>query len=358
LTDVTRLQGALSLVLPDLGFHSRRLLGLVDALVDDAGDTRALFRGGNGVVIVVVGPTDALAEASLVEALATGALVGPRLDPKVIAWRLQPHGLAASMVGPVEGELHQQGAALSLEARVPLVAASPLTAGALAGGQAPSACVVEDGAVVVAHLPALAALVDAAGVDDVVGDSADAFAGRLTVALFAASDSVVADPNDLATLGSLVVVGRPRPAGREGLGQSLAEAIAGLPVTTKTVGAHEVQHVSVLGRPWRDIDAVVADDVFALGVGAPIVIDRIAAGVPCQPSSRLVAVDGPGLLRLIERAKPEVQLVRRVASLTGAEDPLSIVAALERLTIDCEPAGERAVNLHVLLTLVANRSLH
>jgi hypothetical protein len=69
-------------------------------------------------------------------------------------------------------------------------------------------------------------------------------------------------------------------------------------------------------------------------------------------------VDGPGLLRLIERAKPEVQLVRRVASLTGAEDPLSIVAALERLTIDCEPAGERAVNLHVLLTLVANRSLH
>lgn len=359
LADVTRLQGALSLVLPDLGLRSRRLLGLVDALVDDAGDTRALVRGGNGVVIVVVGPTDALAEASLVEALATGALAGPRRDPKVIAWRLQPHGLAASMVGVVEGELRQQGGALSLEARVPLVGASPLTAGAFGGGQAPSACMVEDGAVVVAHLPALAALVDAAGVDDVVGDSADAFVGRLTVGLFATPDSVVADQNDLTTLGSLVVVGRPRPAGREGLGRSLTDAVAGLPVTTKTVGTHEVQHVSVPGRPWRDIDAVVADDVFALGVGAPIVIDRIAAGVPCQPSSRLLAVDGQGLLRLIERAKPEVQLVRRVASLTGADDPLSMVSALQRLTIDGEPAGDgSAINLHVLITLVANRSVH
>jgi hypothetical protein len=38
-----------------------------------------------------------------------------------------------------------------------------------------------------------------------------------------------------------------------------------------------VQHVSVPGRPWRDIDAVVADDVFALGVFSSL--DSIAAKV-------------------------------------------------------------------------------
>jgi hypothetical protein len=323
-----------------LGLRSQRVLGDVDALVDAAESTRALLRVGNGTIVIVVNPTDVIAEAALVEALAVGSVNGIRRNPAEISWRLRPPPPTALMIGSADGVLRQEGARVLLEGSLHPTAASLLTPSTLAGALAPSWCVAETGAVMVAHLPSLTALVNVAGVNDLVGGSADAFDGRLTVALFAPSDGVAVDEADVATLGALVVVGRPRAAAIDGLRRSVEESVAGLPMSSKTVGSHAVRSVSVRGRPWRDVSTVVADDLFALGVGAPIVVDRVAAGLICPKSARLLSVDGPALLKLIERARLDVRLLRRVASLTGTDDPLALLAAVERLEIDARPAAD------------------
>lgn len=341
-----------------LGLRGRRVLGDVDALVDDAESTRALLRVGSGMIVIVVNPVDVVAEAALVEALAVGTINGVRRNPDEISWRLRPPAPGALMIGSADGVLRQEGARVSLEGSLHSTAASLLTPATLAGALAPSWCVAETGAVLVAHLPSLTALANVAGVNDLVGDSADSFDGRLTVALFAPPDGVAVDPKDVATLGALVVVGRPRSATLDGLRGSVEEAIAGLPMTSKTVGNHEVRSVSVRDRPWRDVSTVVADDLFALGVGAPVVIDRIAAGLTCPKSARLLSIDGPGLLKLIERARLDVQLLRRVASLTGADDPLALLAAVERLEVDAQPAtDQQTVAISAQITFAANRSV-
>jgi hypothetical protein len=341
-----------------LGLRGRRVLGDVDALVDDAESTRALLRVGNGMIVIVVNPVDVVAEAALVEALAVGTINGVRRNPAEISWRLRPPAPASLMIGSADGVLRQEGARVSLEGSLHSTAASLLSPSTLAGALAPSWCVAEAGAVLVAHLPSLTALASVAGVNDLVGDSADSFDGRLTMALFAPSDGVEVEPTDVATLGALVVVGRPRPATIDGLRRSVEEAVSGLPMSSKTVGNHEVRSVSVRGRPWRNVSTVVADDLFALGVGAPVVVDRIAAGLTCPKSARLLSIDGPGLLKLIERARLDVQLLRKVAALTGADDPLALLAAVERLEVDARPATDpQTVAISAQITFAANRSV-
>jgi len=361
LVDGVRLQAVLASVLPDAGLRRRRLLGQVDALIDEAGATRALLRAGNGALVVVLGPEDALAEAALAEALATGAVDAPRREARGLAWRLRVVGPLSDLVDDaIEGDLQLRGRDLVARGRAPLsgTPGAVALASALSSSSAPMACVADDLAVLAVHLPAVAGLGDvvdgeeeAAALAGIPG-GLDAFEGRLTIAVLPPPPGTTPLPDDPATLASLAVVGRPRAGAAAALRASVDEALAGGVVEERAVGTRLVRSVGAASAPWRRLSVVVADDVFALGLGAGVVVDRVAAGgVTCPPGGRLVQVQGPAAVALIERAAPELRVVRRLAAWSGADDPVALLAGFERLSLDATPAADAgAVDLQLALT--------
>jgi hypothetical protein len=58
---------------------------------------------------------------------------------------------------------------------------------------------------------------------------------------------------------------------------------------------------------------------------------------------------------LLERAAPEVRVVRRLATWTGADDPVGILAGLERVGLDATPTADGAA-VDLLLALTFGRS--
>jgi hypothetical protein len=364
LVDGVRLQAVLASVLPDAGLRRRRVLGQVDALIDETGATRALLRAGNGGVVVVLGPEDELAEAALAEALATGAVDAPRREAKGLQWRWRPGGPLAGVVDDVvEGDLQLRDRELVARGRAPLseTPAAVALASALSSSSSSMACVADDVAVLAVHLPAVAGLGDvvdgeeAAALAGIPG-GLDAFEGRLTIAVLPPPPGTAALPDDPATLASLAVIGRPRAGAAASLRASVDEAIAGGVVEERAVGARVVRSVGSATAPWRRLSVVVADDVFALGLGAGVIVDRVAAGgVTCPATGRLLQIRGPAVVGLLERAAPEVRVVRRLATWTGADDPVGILAGLERVGLDATPTADGAA-VDLLLALTFGRS--
>lgn len=361
LVDGVRLQAVLASVLPDAGLRRRRVLGQVDALLDDAGETRALLRAGNGEIVVVLGPDDALAEAALAEAIATGAVAAPRREARGMRWRWRPGGPLAEVVeDAVEGELQLRGRELIARGRAPLLEtpAAVALSSALASSPSSMACVADDLAVLAVHLPAVAGLVDVVDGEEaaaLVGlpGGLDAFEGRLTIAVLPPPPGTAALSDDPATLASLAVIGRPRVGAAASLRASVDEAIAGGVVEARAVGARVVRSVGSAASPWRRLSVVVADDVFALGLGAGVIVDRVAAGgATCPSSGQLLQIRGPEAVSLLERAAPELRVVRRLATWTGT-DPVGLLAGLERVGLNATPTVDgAAVDLHLALTFV------
>jgi hypothetical protein len=360
LVDGVRLEKVLASVLPDAGFRRRRLLGQVDALVDLSGATQALVRAGNGTVVVVLSPEDALAEAALAEALATGAVEAPRREARGLAWRLLSVGPLTGVVDDaIEGEILLRGRELVARARAPLSdtpGALALTS-ALSSPPTPMACVADDLAVLTLHLPAVASLGDVVDGEEAaviagIPGGLDAFEGRLTVAVLPPPSGTASLPDDPATLASLAVIGRPRAGGAAELRVSVDQALTGGAIEERIVGGRVVRSVGMASAPWRRLSVLTADDIFALGIGAGVVVDRVAAGgVMCPPGGRLIEADGPGLVALIERAAPELRVVRRLAAWSGADDPVALLAAFERFSLDATPAASgRAVDLQLAMT--------
>jgi hypothetical protein len=362
LHDVVRFNAAVALVLPETGWRRRRVLGQVDALDDADGNTKALLRAGGGVVVVVVDPVDVLAESALVEALCSGGLAPLTRTPTGTTVTVQPVGPLKGIIdGPLAGTLTSSGSTLTLSSSATLSGTPEAQALSQSLRSQPSAqaCVAEDGAIVVAHIPAVGAFKDAAvDLTDVsVGAAVDAFAGRLTIALRPAPAGTPYDPNDLATVASLVVVGTPRPGvGAEALRKSVADAIAGAPTQEKVVGTRTVRTLGQgAGRPWRQVAVVTDDDVFAFGLGDVAVVDRVAADPVCAASHRLLLADGVALAQLVSRARPDLALLRKVAAMTGADDPLGMLAGVGRAELDASstPAGAGGrLDLRLALTLV------
>jgi hypothetical protein len=360
LVDATRLQTVLTALIPDAGLRRQRVLGQVDALLDEDGTTKALLRAGNGVLVVVLSPDDALAEAVLAEALATGAVEAPRRAPRGLTWRLRVGGPLADVVDEAaEGSLVLRGRELVARGRAPLRSTPGAVAvrTALAASAAPMGCVADDVAVLTLHLPAvsgLATIIDDEGSAPLAGlpGGLDAFEGRLTLAVLPPPAGTSPIPNDPATLASLAIVGRPRSGAATGLRASVDEALVGGAVEERTVGARVVRSVGASTAPWRRLSVLVDDDVFAVGLGAGLIVDRVAAGgVICPQRGRVIQLRGPAAVALLERAAPEMRVVRRLAAWTGTDDPLAVLAGIDLLGLDASPSADgTALDLQLALT--------
>ena len=352
LVDETRLQAALAAATPT-GWRRRRLVGRVDAVVDDAERTRALVRGGDGVLVAVVDPVDDLAEAALVEALATGALPAPSRTSTGTTWRArlgQP--LTTVFSDPLEGHVEVKGRQLTISARAPLrhEPVAIAVAAALGSLSSSAACVADDRAMLTVHLPAVPglgeAVADVEDVDDALAGlpgQLDAFDGRLTIALVPHAEGTPVSVDEPASIVSVAVIGRPRAGGADGLRASLDEAMTGRRPETRTVGGRTIRSLGSAAAPWRRLSAIVDDDVFALGIGADVVVDRVAAGgVVCPPTAGLVTLQGPPLSRFVRRVPAEMRLAPRLQAWTGLENPLEVIDAVDELTLEATPTSDGA----------------
>lgn len=340
LVDATRFVAALSLALPE-GARLERRHGKVDAIVVEGKDV-VLVRAGDGLVVVVIDPTDPLASATLVEALADGSLPAVRRNPTETTVSSGP-GLLAAVAGLrlLTGTLRAEGddVVLSLVAGV-----SGDLVGLVAGldAVAPAwACAVEDGAALSVRLPpasaqALTDLVAAPG----GSRDLDAFQGRLLVALHEVGTGTPVVADDKTTWASLVVAGHPRVGGAATLRETLNEAAPS--ATPRTVGARIVKDLTG-AKPWRGVSAVVDDDVFALGIGAPVVVDRVAVGgASCADAAdRLLVLDGRKAREIVARAAPELALLQGLG-IDGALFPLGLrlLQATDRLEITAAKQNE------------------
>ena len=356
LLEPTRFQAAVSLALGELGLRLERRVGQVDALLGKDGEVKALVRAGNGVVIIVVGPVDVWAEASLVEAIATGALAAPRRRPQHIELSIVPPAAWSTFVASsIAGTIKTGPDGVRIDATVPLTIEGRPLWRALSSSSPESACAVEEGAVLSVRLPPLPGLED--GLDNIgLGDLAalDAFAGRLVVGVHPAPAGTPVDRSDPSSLGSLVVTGRPSTAGKAGLQATLDDAFAGAG-TLRAVGARQVRTVVNANKPWRSVAAVLDDDVFALGIGAAVPIDRVAVGMKCPPApGRLLSFDGAGVVAMVERAEPGLAIMRRFAQAAGlpVKDPLATIGGIEHLEVDADPVSDsEAVALRIRMRL-------
>lgn len=357
LVDESLLQAGLMTATP-AGWSRRRLLGRVDAVVDEAEQTRALVRSGDGVLVAVLDPVDDLAEAAFIEALATGALVGPRRQPRGTTWRLRLAPPLTTVVGDlVEGEVVVKGRELLVRGVAPL-RQSPqaiAVAAALRSASGTMSCVADDRAMLTMHLPAVpgvgAAVSDAHDALSELPGQLDAFDGRLTVALIPVPEGTTAALAEPASMVSVAVIGRPRAGGAAELRRSFVEAIGGRTPETRIVGGRTIWSLGPAATPWRRVSATVDDDVFALGVGADVVVDRVAAGgVVCPPSSRLVHLQGPAFSSFLRRAPAELRLASRLAELTGLDAPLDVIDAVEQATLEAAPSSD-STSLELRLSL-------
>lgn len=355
-TDGARLAATLALAVPRTGLRFERRLGEVDALLDDAGVVRAVVRVGDDAVVFALEPADPLASAALLEAMATGTWPTRRVTSSTTGFRVGARPDVPETIGTI-----------NLAGDVVTLAATAVVEGALADvarglrSAAPSfSCAAEEGAIVAARLPpVVGAVVNDAGLGGTLArDAADSFDGRV---LFALHPPVAGTPllsADRATLGALVVAARPRPGSRAALEAALGPVS---PRPVRVVAGRGVRAVAVPGRPWRDVSAVVDDDVFALGIGADTAVDRVAAAATCPAApDRLLVVDGQRLRAALARARPEGALLDMLAqgasdaaitAMAGLPPPWGALLGVERWELDANFLAERDTGVAVGLTL-------
>ena len=119
------------------------------------------------------------------------------------------------------------------------------------------------------------------------------------------------------------------------------------------VGARQVQDLLVADKPWRQVSAVVDDDIFALAVGAPVVVDAVAVGSVCADvPGRVLFVDGARLLRIVSRAAPEVALLRSLG-VDGASMPIVVraLAGVQELEVSALARGNTLIDLDLTVVL-------
>jgi hypothetical protein len=135
------------------------------------------------------------------------------------------------------------------------------------------------------------------------------------VALRAPPPGTPLDRADRLSWFSPVVVGRPALGQAKALRASLEEAAAagGQQLSVRRVGEREVLSIVLSDRPWRSVHALVTDEVFVLGVGDPVIVDRVAVGGGggCGPElgRQLLRLDGLRLAALVERLVPTLALL-------------------------------------------------
>lgn len=353
LVDAARFQAALALSLPD-GAHVERRYAAVDAVVVGGVDT-ALVRAKDGVAYVVVAPRDALAAATLIEALASGALAPARTvtSTNTTATTLTAgKGLLRDVPGltALTGGVRVDGSDVVVDLHAGVEGELKALVGGLSAPAPPWSCAVEDGAALSLRLPPASAQALSTLVNGESGNDLDAFAGRVVLALHEVGQGTPLRADDKATWASVVVAGVPRAGAAAGLQKTLAES--GKAPVVRTVGARRVLDLDHPEKPWRKVSAVVDEDVFALGVGASVVVDRAAVGSSCVESpGRLLRIDGKKMLAVLSRAAPELALLRSLGVDSAVlPSAVRLLQASERLEIDAVPRNE-SVDVSVRIRL-------
>lgn len=350
LLDPVHFQLALAAMLPPT-FHSERRFGHVDAVVDAAGTVAALVRAQNGVVVVVIAPVDPWGAATLLEAMGSGSWPAHRRSPTAIEVNtgasLRSHlpGLDA-----LSGTLKIDGPALRLSLQAHSSGGLEELIGSLSSSSPSFSCAVEQGAALALRLPPVG-VAAVAGLVDADSNPMDSFEGRVVLALHEVPAGTPLVEGDKATWASIVVAGRPRVGGAAALRQTLA-AVGPAPVWRR-VGARQVQDLLVADKPWRQVSAVVDDDIFALAVGAPVVVDAVAVGSVCADvPGRVLFVDGARLLRIVSRAAPEVALLRSLG-VDGASMPIVVraLAGVQELEVSALARGNTLIDLDLTVVL-------
>jgi hypothetical protein len=350
LRDRTRLVAALSVAVPSAGLRLERRFGVVDAVLDEAGAIRALLRIGDDAVLLAIEPTDAVATAALLDAVATGVLGERRVVDGPIRFT----------VGALPGIRRAHGTVTVAGSRVTLdgvVDVEDFLADVVRGLQSeapPFACAVEEGAVIAARLPPVVGTVAAGGgvVDSLAVDAADAFTGRVVIALHPVPRGTPVAFDDRATLASLVVAAQPRVGGRAALEAALGSTAT---MASRTVAGRAVRTMAAPGRPWRDVTAVVDDGRFALGIGVDTPVDRVAATSSCPPSpTRLLVINGAQLRAAVGRLRPDLGLLGLFVHEGDAAAvgwPWTGLLAVDRWEVDATETGTHPEGVSAAVTV-------
>lgn len=343
--DRARFESVLQRAMQSLGARPERPLGEVRAFVDARGRSLLLSRAVPGGVLLEPSPARALESAALLEAMARGDALAERMpgadDDERAPADVELYAGAglerlALPLSAVLGDVSARGLRASfdthgdrLEARV-RVALDEETASALGRAfaerspSAPGFCRLEEGALVVARLPA--GLTGAFAPDDAGGDR---LRGQVGIALYPAPAGTAQREGDPLSYLSATVVSTPADADAEGALRSALTLDEGAPAEKETVAGRAVTVlVPPDGASHRVVRAVVEPDVFALSLGAPRAFERALSSVgrcPTEASPLWLRMDVTGLARAVEGAQasgeglPE-RVLSVLARLAGALD--------------------------------------
>jgi hypothetical protein len=338
--DAERLRIALPRLLKSQGLRLERRVGTVDAVIDGEGTCRALVRIDAADLLLAPAPEDCLASAALWESVGTGLVPSPRrgsTSTELFVHDVPGARTASATVAVVGDDVIVAGNVVVDDSLADVVRGLNST-------PPDFACAIEEQAILAARLPPLAGAIvgdSNLGVGTLGHDAADAFDGRIVVAVYAPPAGTPVLSDDRATLGSLLVGGRPRSGGRPALEAALG---VGTDTVRRAVAGRMLVERGPADRPWRKVTAVVDDDVFALGIGVVDAIERVAATSTCPSSpNRLLVVDGRRLRAAFARVEPGLALLGLAASLSGAEAfslPWAGLLAVDRWEVDARFEGD------------------
>lgn len=304
--------------------------------------------GNRALVAFDVEPADEASTAALLEIMAAdkAALTPPLPSAGSVGVDVEP---AASPIGAAHATVKLDGTALVAAVVAPH--APPGVRDALAAPSPSWACALDEGAAAVLAIPPLDPQADAAS---------ELFSGRMLVAVY---PPAAGSDEEREGMASVVVAGAPNGTkARDDLLTSLREGGAQIAERSETLpDGRTVKRVDVNAR--RVLRAVVADDRFALAVGAAAPIDRVARG-ECPATDRskgaapIVRLDGAKLQRLLlpMLVTPDV-ILRALAAAPGDADaiPLARLRGVQRLDVDARTEGD-AVHVDARLVLATTNT--
>ena len=333
----------------------------VRALSDATGRARALIVVEAHRALAWLDPSDLPAARALLVSWAhletpvspsanhDGALARLHVDG---AWASRHLEQRAAPVQSADLALRADAQALTIEGELALDAdtralAASLTTPATAE---PIACALERGAALVLRVPPLdaesATAVDGVAGTDVARAASARLTGSVTLAFYPPVEGTAARVDDLLSLASVIVVGRPRDAAAE---RDLLASITsvGGAGTSETVAGHTLRTFAPRGLDaHRQVRAVVEPSLFALAIGTADALPRAlqATAASCGDAPLRLAADGAVLGPLLERgAAAFTPLPERArAWLSGGDSPIAWVRDAGRWSLAVRAAAAGA----------------